>query len=169
MCFPNYSLAKIISDRSGIITFETSNQWRLVSVGADPATYELISIMYDKDTFIKFTQSKFNVKYKSLRQASYAEKSELKDYMMKFYSDSFKSKGYICTRTRADCLDDSIVLGFNIKKNNIESDFVTGIYIKDYCVYSVSATCVKATSDEMIKTLQTLKINGMDYKKWLMN
>ena len=168
-CIPGNSFAKIISDDSGSITFETSNQWRLTSYGEDPLTYELISITLDKNTGIKVSQSKYYSKYKNLMQASEAEKSALRDSMIRYYLNYFKSKGYNCTVDKAEYFDDSIMLRLIVKNNNLTGIILTSAYIKDYCMYSISAFCVDETIKETAKVLDTLKVDGVDFEKWIVN
>ena len=57
-------------------------------------TVELHSISLDKDTAITFKQSKFPLRYKSMRAMNDSEKSVLRDYIMQFYINLMKSKGY---------------------------------------------------------------------------
>ena len=164
---PSYSSAKIISNANGSITFTTSNKWYLTSFGEDSTTSELMSIAYDKDTGIKITQSKFFTKYKNLSSISDTEKSILRDYMMSYYLDLFKSKGYVCINSNAEYSKNSITLLFDIQKYGRQGRIVVGSYVKDYIIYSVTAFCVDETLAETAKVLDTLKVNGIDFDDWI--
>lgn len=167
LCIPNYSMAKVISDYTGSITFETSNRWYLTSLGEDYLTYELISIVLDNNTGIKITQSKFYTKYKNFNQASDTEKSELRDYIIRYYINLFKSKGYTCTLNKAEYFKNSIKMGFTVKKNNFIGKMATGSYIKDYVAYNVVVFCSDETAIEAMNTLNTLRIDGLKLEEWM--
>ena len=167
LCLHNLCFAKVITDDSGSISFETSNQWHLASLGEDPLTYELISIMYDNNTFIKFTQSKYSMKYKNLSQATDREISELRDYMIRYYINEFKAKGYTFTINKTDCFQNSIIIGAILKKGNIIGKMITISYIKDYVGYLLVAVCTDTSSNETMKTLNTLKIDGVKINTWM--
>ena len=167
-CIPNYSIAKVISDDNGLITFETSDRWYLTSFGEDYLTYELISIALDDNTGIKVTQSKFYTKYKNFGQASDTEKSELRDCIIRYYLNLFKLKGYICTINKTECAKNSITIGFTVKKNSFIGKIVTGSYIKDYIVYNIVVFCNDETAVEAMGTLKTLKVDGVTFDRWIM-
>ena len=167
ICIPNCCFAKIISDDTGLITFETSNRWHLTSMGEDHVTYELISIAYDNDTCIKVTQSKFYTKYKNFGQASDNDKSELRDYMIRYYLNLFKLKGYVCTLNKAEFYKDSIVIGVTLQRGGFTGKMVISSYIKDYVGYNVVALCSESNVVETMNTLRTLKIDGLDFGIWI--
>lgn len=164
---PNYCLAKIITDDSGLITFETSNKWHISSFGEDPLTYELICITYDNNTAIKLTQSKYPMKHKNLQDANDTEVSELRDYIIKYYINIFKSKGYTFKINKTDCLKNSIIIGASIEKNGFSGKMITTTYIKDYIGYSITAFCSESTVNETYNTLKTLKIEGIRIDEWM--
>lgn len=164
---PNYCVAKIITDDSGLITFETSNKWHISSFGEDPLTYELICITYDNNTGIKLTQSKYPMKYRNLQQANNTEISELRDYMIRYYINLFKSKGYTFKINKTECLQNSIIIGASIERNGFTGKMITTTYIKDYRGYIITAFCSDATVNETYNTLKTLKINGVNIDEWM--
>ena len=167
LCIPNCGFAKIISDDTGSITFETSNKWYLTSLGEDEFTYELISIGLDEDSFIKITQSKVHMKYKNFKQASDTEKSKLRDYMIRYYLNLFRSKGYRFTVNKAEFFNDSILIGATLRKNNFTGKMLVASFIKDYIAYNITAVCSEMTAVETMKTLRTLKIDGRDFGVWV--
>ena len=122
---------------------------------------------YDNDTAIKVTQSKFYAKYKNFSQASDTEKSELRDYMIRYYMNIFAEKGYTCTINKADYFKDCIKIGFTVRKNNFTGRMVTTAYIKDFVAYCVTALCVDATAAEVLNTLSTMKIDGVEFETWI--
>lgn len=165
---PNWCLAKYIYDDTGNICFETSNQWHLSSFGEDPLTYELISISYDRDTFIKLSQSKYKMKYKNFNQATDSEVSELQDSIIRFYIDLFKSKGCTFSINKTDYHNNRITVGASIKKDNWTIGKIIIItYIKNYVGYSLIGTCTDKSSHEFVKTLSSLKINGEKIDAWM--
>ena len=164
---PNVCFAKTISDNTGVISFDTSNQWYYSSFGEDPFTYELMAITYDNNTFIRFTQSKIRMKYKNLKQATDNEVSELRDYMIRYYINEFKAKGYTFTINKTDCFQNSIVIGATIKKGMSVGRMMSVTYIKDYVGYIVVAICTDESANETIKTLNTLRIEGVRINDWM--
>lgn len=164
---PNVCFAKIILDNSKVISIETSNQWYISSLGEDPLTQELISIAYDNNTFIRFTRSKYSMKYKNLKQATDKEISELRDYMIRYYVNGLKAKGYTFIVNKTDCFQNSIVISATIKDDKTIERMMSVVYIKDYIGYIVVAVCTDDSAKETINTLNTLRIEGVKIDDWM--
>ncbi len=164
---PNVCFAKNILDNSRKISFETSNQWYISSLGEDPLTHELITIVYNNDTFIRFTQSNYRMKYKNLKQATDEEINELRDYMIRYYINVLKTKGYTFFVNKTDCFQNSIVIGATIKNDKTIGRMISVTYIKDYIGYIVVAICTDESANETLNTLSTLRIEGVRIDDWM--
>ena len=161
-------LAKLIYDNTGRITFETSNYWYPVSLGEDEMTVELHSISLDKDTAITFKQSKFPLRYKSMRAMNDSEKSVLRDYIMQFYINLMKSKGYSVSVNKTNVLSDAILAGFTLYKNGLEYKIVVMYCIKDYVAYSLCLLGTSYTASELMNVATTLRIDGIPFNRWIL-
>ena len=160
--------AKLIYDSTGRISFETSNKWHIISLGEDPVTLELVSIALDKDTCITFKQSKYEMGYKSMRSLSQTDKSILRDMLLQFHIDLFKSKGYAVIVNKTEYLDDSILMGFSLRKDFSVYRAVGMYFVKDYICYSIFATTTDANRPEIMRVISTLKIDSIPIKQWIL-
>ena len=161
------SSAKIISDSTGRITFETSNNWYPISVGGDAFTIELQSIALDKDTFVSFKQSKDYMNYKSLYVLSDTQKSIIRDNIIQFHLNGFKNQNYYAIVNKAGIYDNAIIVGFTLRKNGIEYKMVTYYSIKNYVAYTVSLGATNYTAYEAMNVAKSLKIDGILFTKWV--
>ncbi len=159
--------AKLIYDSTGRISFETSNDWYVISMGEDPVTLELLSIALDKDTSITFKKSKYKMGYKSLRALTQSDRSILRDALLQFYINLFKRKGYTVTVNKTECLDDSIKMGFSIRKNNDVYRAVGMYFVKEYVCYSLFATTTDENRSEITQVINTLKIDDIPFVQWV--
>ena len=169
--FMNFSLcsAKLIYDTSGRISFETSNYWYPVSMGEDAVIMELHSVALDKDTAVTFKQSKFISKYKSMRSISYSEKSILRDNTVQFHINLFKSQNYSVVVNKTDVFNDFIITGFTLYKNGFEYKAVMMFTMKDYIFYSINVLATSSTAYEAMNVANSLKIDGIQFKNWILH
>ena len=159
--------AKIISDSSGRITFETSNNWYPDSVGGDEFTIEVLSIVLDKDTFVTFKKSKNYLSYKSLYVLSDTQKSMIRDNIIQFHLNSLKNKNYNVYVNKAGIYDNAIIVGFTLQQNGIEYKMVTYYSIKNYICYTVSLGATNYTVIEALNVMKSLKIDGILFTNWV--
>ena len=160
-------LAKFIYDNTGEISFETNNNWYYTSLGEDSTTTELISLVYNNDTFIKFSQGKLPMRYNNMRDISHTEKSVIMDSLIKYHINMLKEKGYSVYINKTDVLSDTILTGYTITKNDIKYKMITCYCIKDYHIYSLVIGGTKQTIYTAFNVAKTLKINGILFDNWL--
>ena len=159
--------AKLLYDNTGRITFETSDEWYYAPGEGDTMTYHLHSIVLDKDTAIILKQSKYPMKYESMETIPAAEKSILRDSILKQHISALQEKGYVVTINKTDCLNDSIIVGLTVRKNDRIGRFVVAYYIKDYVAFSLCFMGTDDTIREVVNTVATLKIDGIPFSEWI--
>ena len=159
--------AKLIYDNTGRISFETSDKWFYAPGEGDMATYHLHSIGLDKDTAIILKQSKYQLKYATMKDMPMEEKSVLRDSILQHHIEGLKSKGYSVTINKTDCYDDSIIAGFTARKGGSTCRLVVAYFIKDYACYSLCYMGTDETREELVKTVATLKIDGTPFLQWI--
>lgn len=159
--------AKLIYDNTGRISFETSDKWFYAPGEGDMATYHLHSIGLDKDTAIILKQSKYQLKYATMKDMPMEEKSVLRDSILQHHIELLQSKGYTTTINKTDCFDDSIIAGFTARKNGMVVRIVIAYFIKDYVSYNLSYMGTDDTIQEVVNTVATLKIDGIPFSQWI--
>ena len=159
--------AKIISDVSGRITFETSNNWYPTSVEENEIFSDLHSIALDKDTGVIFLQCKYLSNYKSMMEISETEKSVIRDKMLQYLISTFKNKNYSVRINKTEIFDDMIGIGFSLTRNGLKYKTVCFYFIKDYTIYCLSYLGTDYTISEAAKVTETLKIDGIPFVRWI--
>ena len=159
--------AKLIYDATGRICFETSDSWVCYPVASDSVTYFLHGIALDEDTGIVFKQSKYFMKYSSLKMMPIEEKLIIRDSILRYHGRLLQSKGYFVTIDNAECLADSIIVEFTAQKNFLTCYVVIKYYIKDYICYSLSAMGSYETKEELMNTADTLTIDNIPFLQWI--
>ncbi len=167
MGMSSHCSAKLIYDTTGRISFETSDHWFYAPGEGDLMTYHLHSIALNKDTAIILKQSKYPLKYESMENIPTTEKSILRDSILKYHISALQEKGYVVTINKTDCLNDSIIVGLTVRKNDIIGRFVIAYYIKDYAAVSLCFMGTDETIREVVNTVATLKIDGIPFSEWI--
>lgn len=162
----SHCLAKQIYDNTGRISFETSDEWFYASGEDDIATYHLHSIALDKDTIISFKQSKYVMKYPSMKVMPMEDKSIIRDSILQYHINALQSLGYSVTINKPECLEDSIVAGFTVKKDFSSCYIVVEYFIKDYVCYSLCAMCTDKTKDALLEVIGSIRIDGKPLSQW---
>lgn len=159
-------LAKLIYDKSGRISFETSDDWYYCSVGFD---VELLSVGLDKDTIVTFVKGLNKADYKYLREASNAEKSILRDQFIKIFTNRLINDGYKVYVNKTDIFDDIIIVWLTFEKNGLRYNAINACTLKDYTLYFVGACGTEYTAPIALQTLNSLKIDGIKFISWVTN
>ena len=161
--------AKLIYDNTGRITFETSNDWHYYNFADDAFTISLHSIALDKDTFVKFNQSKYTMPYKSMATMSMEEKSVMRDSIIQYHMSLFKNTGYIASINKTDIATNGIMAGFTIRKNGLEYQTATMFCIKNHIAYSLTVAGTPQTAFNALSIAKTLKIDGVPFSIWIID
>lgn len=165
VCIPG--MAKTIRSADGRVTFTTSDNWQITSLGPDVVFTEMLTVALDKDTGISLYRGKNKFGYRSFNDCSYSFKSSYRDSAISSLCESLKTSGYDVKVTKADIFDNVISVVVHTFKNG-QRGYVFHIYtVKDFVCYRIMLVANDYTAKDASMVLQSLTVDGIPYSKWL--
>lgn len=160
-------MAKTIWSNDGRFAFKTPDNWFLTSVGAgDSVTEEVLSVALNEATIVTLKRGKMVYRNRTFREASYAEKSTIRDNAIRRLSNYLQSHGFQVRINRADIFDEAIAIAYHIFKGGKKYYVLESFVLKDHILYSLTLTASEYTGQEASQVFSSLTADGIPYAQW---
>ena len=166
VCAPCF--AKIMRSQDGRFSVTTSDRWYYANVGSsDSVTDEVLTVGLDRDTAVSLKKSNVELECRSLRELSYAEKSEFRDIEIRQILDRARQAGFDIRVDMTNIYNDSVEIGCLIFKDGKKYYSYVCYVVKDHIMYKLGFSASVETKYEAFQVFSTLTADGVDFTHWI--